>query len=1035
MAAPVAPPSEQEIWLPVGGGYNQAFDERVRPIAQTEIDNGEFVRAGAVSKRHGIETQSVSVQGGGLISTEGVCKTLFSTGPELCVVGKRSLFARNEATGSWHNRGAVSPFTVKKYPAIYELATAWHGDMAFSGGYRLHVASVLDTGPGGGAELVAMAQSDDGQVTLPRTRVVSGHRNHIRCLNAGTKIVVIHSNLTSPPLEIHGRTWSPSLPSTGPSAPTTLVTDLATVLPDLRHASLDACATQSDVFALAYVVQTTQAVKINVYATSFGAPLRTATIPGTDADYISVALDYHAGSDRLYVLTTRDGGGGAGDVVELWVFKESDMSSVSGPTVIHTEATDAFVCMKPGIKRGNYSGGTDRLAMTWAAIDYGNGQCKFQSRSIITDLTGLDTATCTAARVCPVSRPWWDSGRAYSVVADYDHEIAISALFEGFQAPSNVIVDLDAGSASSTPSHQVRAQWDISLAAHSETSFGVQAQVNAETSALLSIQVPTVSHYHDTMGVAVVAQNLVLVRNDEAPTAIGLANGAALIGGGFVCFYDGEQTRDLGFRTKPFLEKSGSPGAGSDTHNWVAHWEEVQRGWLHRSPVSPATTTTTSATPPNQGLNSVTYPLSLRDYAQTSLAIHRATNGAEFLRSNSPAERVQNALGVFDTEVYTDSKNTAVLGALVYTASEADTIAPEGARVVSLVGDRPWFTQMVTLERAQHGKRLSIGSFGERLIAPETNEAFTVLMNHAEEMISVADLDEKVLLLTSKALYLVVGDGPDETGVGAFSFAQRLSSVTGCKDPRSVASGTFGVMFQGENGIYLLRPNFQLDFLGDRVRDFTDTFPVVTSAVVDSLKNHVLFTLTNATGTDGIVLVYNYREDAWLRWILKDDNGNVVVPASACMHMGQYYVLTPASLLWRMSTTSYLDAGVTYVPTRIKKSWFQPMAQGAWARLRRLGALLERHAPHKLTIRVATDFEATPSQIEERSDEVLRSYPDPTREQFQVALTRPRGQAWSFEVEDGKDGCVDTGQGFTITGLTATVVPRRRQARVAEVQR
>lgn len=131
---------------------------------------------------------------------------------------------------------------------------------------------------------------------------------------------------------------------------------------------------------------------------------------------------------------------------------------------------------------------------------------------------------------------------------------------------------------------------------------------------------------------------------------------------------------------------------------------------------------------------------------------------------------------------------------------------------------------------------------------------------------AVASIDEKLIIFKPSSIYMIVGEGPNNGGLGG-SFSQPIerSSQVGCINKRSVITTEVGIFFQSRGGIQLLDRSMQLDFVGHGVTDFLPGTSVggaaliKRAALISELKE-VRFLLDDA---DQTVLCYHYRFQRW----------------------------------------------------------------------------------------------------------------------------------------------------------------------------
>ena len=148
-------------------------DERVVPVgAFLDIKNAYVDKKGALSKRNGFQLVSVLKFDAARIDS---ARGLFSVGDELCIPGDRRLYARDDVSGKWNDRGTISPMmgSTERYFSESSKISAAHTDCSAADGYRAYVTSYLTsdiTGIAGAtAKVDVRIDSDDGNVTKQAT--------------------------------------------------------------------------------------------------------------------------------------------------------------------------------------------------------------------------------------------------------------------------------------------------------------------------------------------------------------------------------------------------------------------------------------------------------------------------------------------------------------------------------------------------------------------------------------------------------------------------------------------------------------------------------------------------------------------------------------------------------------------------------------------------------------------------------------------------------------------------------------------------
>lgn len=144
-------------------------------------------------------------------------------------------------------------------------------------------------------------------------------------------------------------------------------------------------------------------------------------------------------------------------------------------------------------------------------------------------------------------------------------------------------------------------------------------------------------------------------------------------------------------------------------------------------------------------------------------------------------------------------------------------------------------------------------------IAPRFHDTFVVQPRpDGDDVVATGSMDGRLILLKRKSIEYTVGDGPNELGSGGgFDEPKWVTSATGCKSPQSVILTPEGLMFHGARGIYLLRRDLGLEYVGADVEGFVG---VVTGALHSAERSEVRFI---QSGNSASTLVYNYLYKQW----------------------------------------------------------------------------------------------------------------------------------------------------------------------------
>jgi hypothetical protein len=220
-------------------------------------------------------------------------------------------------------------------------------------------------------------------------------------------------------------------------------------------------------------------------------------------------------------------------------------------------------------------------------------------------------------------------------------------------------------------------------------------------------------------------------------------------------------------------------------------------------------------------------------------------------------------------------------------------------------------------------------------------------------------LDDALYVFTKSQILRIRGNGPNDSGMNNdFSNFDIVASDVGCTEPRSVLATHQGIFFQSVAGIYLLMRGGEPMYVGQSVEDALATYPTIKAVSLVAAHNEIRFSCsTSETGSTGVTLVYNYNFKAWTIFDRYDtDQASATIPtvSAAVLLDGTYYWSTKFGVVYKESTTSYLDDG-QWVTLTIASAWARGSGIQGWARFRQVNLLAEEKDKHDIAISVGFD--------------------------------------------------------------------------------
>lgn len=385
--------------------------------------------------------------------------------------------------------------------------------------------------------------------------------------------------------------------------------------------------------------------------------------------------------------------------------------------------------------------------------------------------------------------------------------------------------------------------------------------------------------------------------------------GGLHLGGTLPRYYDGAQFVEDGFAVYPegvsvAFSSSGSLSAGQYSWQVVYEWTD-SRGRRHTSaPSVPVLGTATSSQKAT-----LTVPLlHLTEKREVRLVVYRTehdgtTHYRTTLRSyvqpdanSQTADTVELVDGVADADIITNE--------ILYTdGGELDHFPPPPYTVAAKHLDYI-FTN--TMEDASGFSwslptRLSEGT--------AWSDAFTSRVSGVVSGFST--LDEKLIIFTEAAEYVVLGRGPDVTGANStFSdFPQLVTGSVGCTNPKSIISTPMGVFHFSTAGLYLLARTLEDVPQGDSVSRYSGL--AITHAMLLEAVRQVRFYTE-----EGTTLVFDYAPQV-MQWSVF--TGQPALDAVVFSTAPHYCT---GSKVVRESSTATTEDGVAFA-VKVGSAWLK----------------------------------------------------------------------------------------------------------------
>lgn len=530
------------------------------------------------------------------------------------------------------------------------------------------------------------------------------------------------------------------------------------------------------------------------------------------------------------------------------------------------------------------------------------------------------------------------------------------------------------------------------------------------------------------------------------------------ISGGLLKQYDGATVVEQGFLDTPEpIKEIATTGGTSGTGDYystvsggltggakyfyvvVYKWTD-RTGKVHRSAPSRAVETSVPNVAPEYIVNLTFTPLYFTNKENVEIELYRTTgNGTiyykmshvvdggsdsdyitggyknnKLLQSISVVDNVSDVELVFSEPLYTTG------GILENDSPEAsDFVATYKSRLMLLLSDG------YTL---QYSKVTGIGD------PVRFSSAFKIpLDNFGGRATCAAAMDDHFIIFKERAIFALIGEGPNDLGQqDDYKVPYLITSDAGCIDPNSLVNNPNGIMFKSEKGIYMLKRNFTLQYIGDSVEAYNNER--INSATLHPTLNQIRL-ITDS----GKALVYDYYCNRWSTYT------NIRGQDSIAFRDG-YYFIKDDGLVMKETIGRYLDNG-QYIKMRIRSAWIQISGVQGFERFYKMLLLGTFHSHHKLKVSFAYNFNPyyQQSTFIDTEDIISTStygdgnYGDQTPYggqfplyQFELRPKIQKCQSFQFEFEDFKTS-VD-GAAFSLSHIVALIGVKKGAAKKAAAE-
>ena len=270
-------------------------------------------------------------------------------------------------------------------------------------------------------------------------------------------------------------------------------------------------------------------------------------------------------------------------------------------------------------------------------------------------------------------------------------------------------------------------------------------------------------------------------------------------------------------------------------------------------------------------------------------------------------------------------------------------------------------------------------------------------IKRANELIGLASLNEKLIILRKSSLYYLSGDGPNDLGEqNNFTEPELISSDLGCIESQSIIATPRGILFKSAKGIYLLDPSLNPNYIGSPVEEYNSE-EVIASALVEN-KNIVYFQTTSR------IMIYDYLIDRW--------SVDTIAAIGLTIFNNKPVILKSANTI-SFESTAYADQfGVTTtgIAMLVETGWIKTTGIQDFGRIVNALILGKYKSAHTLRVDVYYDYVETVASSYDLTHNVAQSV-----YQFRIQLKQQKCESIKFKIYDVPES---EGESCELTNLT-----------------
>jgi hypothetical protein len=524
-------------------------------------------------------------------------------------------------------------------------------------------------------------------------------------------------------------------------------------------------------------------------------------------------------------------------------------------------------------------------------------------------------------------------------------------------------------------------------------------------------------------------------------------NGSLYFAGGILSYFDGSRVSEAAYMHAPKTPSAVDSGGGTGpngTYKYVLTYEEVDDdgNWCPSSVSSPSNTLTITDNTATVTCAPLVITGRLLPGVSGAIAVHKKRMRVCLYRTATGAEAPYYLV---------ETKDNDTLSVVTFSDSTADSTLTSN-RLLYGTGNLPG-TNGSAQDRRCPPFCQDLESYAGMLVVASGSSlwwsgqavdgegvwfspAFQQPVDGDDDITAIRAQDGTLYVFKRRSIFAVAGEAPSDNGAaGGLGVPRKLAVDVGCIDSSSIVVTSYGIFFQSERGIELLGRGGAVQYIGEQVQDTLESYPVVSSAVLDDRNGLVRFSLAAAesggrVSGNGRTVVFDLTLQGWIS--VDDVRGAGASEAAqdaAMVYVGGYWrygwLGANGTVYYeRLSSdgSAHLDVA-SFVTMQLElPPWKLGLQQEQ--RIYEIETLFERHSAAGLTIECAKDYGSYDGALDKVWAEAA------TVSQRQVPFRPPpRCTAVQLRVKDTAPAVLGTGKGFTFIGLSADIAPKQGPTR------